>query len=75
MPICTVDMNLVGFSDSARASFAPNFRCFFMLSNLNFREETRDNSAMAKTPFNRTRKRIIRISTERKRDFTIINLT
>jgi hypothetical protein len=61
-------MNLVGFSERAKASFAPNFRCFFRLSNLNFLEETRDNSDMAKTPFNNTSKRIIRISTGRKRD-------
>jgi hypothetical protein len=30
---------------------------------------------MAKTPFKRTRKRMIKISTEIKRDFTDINLT
>jgi len=29
---------------------------------------------MAKTPFNNTSNKIIRISTERKRDFTSINL-
>src|SRR5690606_27612490 len=62
MPICTVDKNFVGFSESSKADFAPLLPFFFAYSNLNLREETNDISDIEKTPLSNTNAIIIKIS-------------
>src|SRR5690606_14049504 len=62
IPICTVDKNLVGFSESSKADFAPLLPFFFAYSSLNLREETNDISDIEKTPLSNTNAIIIKIS-------------
>jgi type II secretory pathway component PulK len=57
-----VDKNLVGFSESSRAVFAPLLPFFLALSSLNLREETRDISDMENIPLSKIRPIIIIIS-------------
>ena len=62
MPICTVDKKRLGFSERRKAACAPLLPFLEALSSLNFREETKDISAMEKIPLSNTKPIIIKIS-------------
>jgi hypothetical protein len=52
----------VGFSDKSKAALAPELPRFLALSSLNFLDETKDSSDMAKIPLRSTKPIIINSS-------------